>query len=74
MSPHDKEKEIDTRVVMVVDAIFRGIGKGEKPKKHYSLTPIILDDIYQSLSLCKNEFQFPRVQHSVSVVDERTSV
>lgn len=56
MFPHDKEKEIDTRVVMVVDAIFRGIGKGEKPKKHYSLTPIILDDIYQTLSLCKNGF------------------
>lgn len=56
--PQDEEKVIDTRVVMVVDAIFRGIGKGEEAKKHYSLAPIILADIYRSLNLCKNRIQF----------------
>ena len=39
-------RAIDTLVVMVEDAIFRMICDGEQEKKHYSLTPIILVDIY----------------------------
>ena len=56
--PKDEGKEIDTRVVMVVDAMFRGIGRKKEEKKYCSLAPIILADIYRSLSLCKNGFPF----------------
>ena len=56
--PKDKGKEINTRVVMVVDAMFIGIGRTQEEKKYCSFTPIILADIYRSLSLCKNGFPF----------------
>ena len=56
--PQDEEKEIIIQIVIVVDAIFKGVGKEEEAKKHYSLASIILVEIYQSLSLCKNGFQF----------------
>ena len=32
----DEDNEIDTRIVMVVDVIFRRISKEEKAKKHYN--------------------------------------
>lgn len=54
----DEHNEIDTRIVIVVDVIFRGISKEEEAKKHYSLTLIILADIYQSTSLSKNRSPF----------------
>ena len=56
----DEHNEIDTRIVMVVYVIFRGISKEEEAKKHYSLTLIILADIHQSTSLCKNGSPFFR--------------
>ena len=68
MFPKDEGKEIDTRVVMVVDDMFRKIGRKQEEKKYCSLAPIILADIYRSLSLCKNGFPFPRLQHSNSMV------
>ena len=58
MFPRDKGKMIDTRLVMVVDAIFKGIRNEGKEKKYYSLALVILDNIYLSLSLCKNGFPF----------------
>ena len=56
--PKDEGKEIDTQVVMVVDTMFRGIGRKQEQKKNYSLAPIIFADIYRSVSLCKNGFPF----------------
>ena len=56
MFPQEEGKEVDTWIVMVVDAICKGIGKEEEAQKHYSLASIILADIYRSL--CKNEFHF----------------
>ena len=56
--PKDEGKEIDTRVVMVVNAMFRGIGRKSEEKKYCCLAPVILADIYRSLSLCKNGFPF----------------
>ena len=56
--PQDEGKEIETWVVMAADNIYRGIGKKQKEKKHCSLAPVILADIYRSLSLCKNGFTF----------------
>ena len=58
--PKCEGNKIDTQIVMVVDAIFTGIGKEEEAKKHYSLAPIIMADIYRSLRFYKNEFQFFR--------------
>lgn len=58
MFPQEEGKEVDTWIVMVVDAICKGIGKEEEAQKHYSLASIILADIYRYLSLCKHEFQF----------------
>lgn len=56
--PQDKGNEIDTQIMMVTDVILGGIGKGEQVKEHCNLAGIILDDIYGSRGLCKNEFQF----------------
>ena len=63
MLNQDERKEIDTRVVMVVDTIFRGVVKKQDEKKHCILALVILadiyqSDIYQSLSLRKNGFPF----------------
>lgn len=58
--PRDEGNYADTQIVMVVDAIFSGIGKEEEAKKQYNLAPIIMADIYRSLSLCKNEFPFSK--------------
>lgn len=59
--PKDEGNEMNTRVVMVVDSIFREIGKKWEEKKYCSLAPIILADIYRSLCLCKNGFRFSKV-------------
>ena len=56
--PKDEEKKIGTQVVMVVNAMFRGIGRKSEEKKYCCLAPVILADIYRSLSLCKNGFPF----------------
>ena len=56
--PKDEEKKIGTQVVMVVNAMFRGIGRKSEEKKYCCLALVILADIYRSLSLCKNGFPF----------------
>ena len=67
--PKDEGKEIDTRVVMVVDVVFKGFGRKQEEKKYCSLASVILADIYQSLSLRKKWVPvFPRLQHSTSLV------
>ena len=58
MFPKDEGKEINTRVVMLVDTMFRGICRKQEEKKYCSLAPVILADIYRSLSMCKNGFPF----------------
>ena len=42
----DEGKEIETRVLMVVDAIFIGFDKKQEEKKYCSLALVILTDIY----------------------------
>ena len=59
--PQDEGKETDTRVVMIIDAICRGIGKKQQEKKHCSLASVILANIYRSLRLCKNGSPFYKV-------------
>lgn len=44
--PRDEKNEIDTRIIMVTDVIFRGIDKAKQVNKHYNLASIILVDIY----------------------------
>ncbi|KAH0765390.1 hypothetical protein KY285_001261 [Solanum tuberosum] len=56
--PQGEGNEIDTRVVMVTHAIFKGVGKKGQVKKYFNLAPIILADIYRSLGQCKNGFPF----------------
>ena len=56
--PEDEGNEIDTRVVMVVDAMYTGIGRKQEEYTYCSLALVIFADIYRSLSLCKNGFPF----------------